>query len=145
MRVLLPLAPLALALALTSAVSASVTEFQVVVHPSVQGARISRANLAALFTGRTDRWGDKTKALPVDQSSRAPVRRAFASSVIGLSIGELQMFWQRRVVSDRVFPPPIKDSDDEVLLFVAANAGAVGYVTAGAAIPDDVKVVAVVD
>jgi ABC-type phosphate transport system substrate-binding protein len=142
-----PLAPLALALALTlaPAVFAGTTGFQVVVHPSVHGARISRASLAALFTGRTDRWGDKTKALPVDQSSKAPVRRAFASSVIGLSIGELQMFWQRRVVSERVFPPPIKDSDDEVIGFVAANAGAVGYVSAGAAIPGTVKVVAVVD
>jgi hypothetical protein len=33
-------------------------EFQVVVHPSVRGTWISRANLEALFTGKTDRWGD---------------------------------------------------------------------------------------
>lgn len=120
-------------------------DFQVVVHPSVQGTRISRTNLSALFMGKTSRWGDKAQAMPVDQSAKAPVRRAFTVSVIGLSMGELQMYWQRRVAADRIFPPPIKGSDEEVLRYVAATAGAVGYVGPETAIPEGVKLVAVVD
>jgi ABC-type phosphate transport system substrate-binding protein len=120
-------------------------EFQVVVHPSVRGTRITRANLSALFTGKTSQWGDKTQVMPVDQSAKAPVRRAFAAAVIGLSMGELQMYWQRRVAADRVFPPPIKGTDQEVLGYVAATAGAIGYVSPDAAIPESVRVLTVID
>ena len=125
--------------------TAGVAEFQVVVHPTVRGAWISRANLQALFTGKTDRWGDKTAAKPVDQSMKAPVRHAFTSSVLGLSIGGIQRLWQDRVAVQRIFPPPIKSSDAEVLAYVAGTTGAVGYVAAETVIPDGVKVISVVD
>jgi ABC-type phosphate transport system substrate-binding protein len=121
------------------------SEFQVVVHPSVRGTWISRASLTAVFTGKTDRWGDKGVAKPVDQSAKSPVRRAFTASVLGVSMGELQRYWQDRVAADRRFPPPIKASDEEVLQFVAATSGAVGYVAAGTKIPEGVKAIDVVD
>jgi ABC-type phosphate transport system substrate-binding protein len=120
-------------------------EFQVVVHPSVKGAWISRASLQALFTGKSDRWGDKTSARPVDQSIKTPVRRAFTTSVLGRSMGEIQRYWQDRVAADRVFPPPIKSSDDEVLGFVASTPGSVGYVGPDVVIPEGVKVISVMD
>ena len=133
--------------ALLAAVPAapSEQEFQVVVHPSVRGTWISRVSLQALFTGKTDRWGDKASARPVDQSAQTPVRRAFTVSVIGLSMGELQRYWQNRIASDRVFPPPVKDSDKDVLSYVAATIGAVGYVGPNTPIPEDVRVISVVD
>ncbi len=139
---------LALALLLASGAAPAATgtpEFQVVVHPTVRGTWISRASLEALFTGRSDRWGDKTAAKPVDQSLKTPVRRAFTSAVLGRSMGEIQRYWQDRVAADRVFPPPIKSSDEEVLGFIAATAGAVGYVSAETAIPEGVKVISVTD
>lgn len=120
-------------------------DFQVVVHPSVRGTWISRSSLQALFTGKTDRWGDKTSAKPVDQSMKTPVRRAFTSSVLGFSMGEIQRYWQDRVAAARIFPPPIKSSDQEVLAFIAATAGAVGYVSPETPIPDGVKVISVTD
>jgi len=120
-------------------------EFQVVVHPTVRGTWISRVNLQALFTGKTDRWGDKTSAKPVDQSLKTPVRRAFTTSVLGRSTGEIQRYWQDRIALDRVFPPPIKSTDEEVLRFVAATAGAVGYVGLDTAIPEGVKVISITD
>jgi hypothetical protein len=83
--------------------------------------------------------------MPVDQSAATPLRRAFCASVMGLSIGELQMYWQRRVAADRVFPPPTKASDQEVLEYVAAHAGAIGYVGSGVEIPDGVKVIVLHD
>jgi hypothetical protein len=46
-------------------------------------------------------------------------------------------------MDERVYPPPIKSSDEEVLEYVAANEGAVGYVGAGTAIPEGVKVVTI--
>lgn len=133
------------AFALGTSASAGTQGFQVVVNSSVKGTWISRASLEALFTGKTNRWGDKETARPVDQSAKASVRHAFTESVLGLSMGEVQRYWQNRVAADRVFPPPIKDSDEEVLAFVARTSGAVGYVGPGTAIPDGVRVIDVVD
>ena len=131
---------------LASTASATGTlEFQIIAHPNVQGSKISRANLAALVTGKTSRWGDKAEARPVDQSARAPVRRAFTAAIIGLSMGELQLYWQKRIATDHVFPPPTKASDAEVLGYVASHEGAIGYVAPDTAIPESVKVLAVVD
>ena len=129
----------------TTASASGTQEFQVIVHPSVQGTKISRANLSALFTAKTVQWGDKAQVKPVDQSAKARVRRAFATSVIGLSMGELQMYWQRRVSADHVFPPPVKSSDQEVIGYVTTTAGAIGYIAPDTAIPEGVKVLAVVD
>jgi hypothetical protein len=42
-------------------------------------------------------------------------------------------------------PPPVKSSDAEVLAFVAGMPGAIGYVSVGATIPPNVKVLAVTD
>jgi hypothetical protein len=120
-------------------------EFQVVVHPTVRGSWISRTSLQTLFTGKSDRWGDKTVARPVDQSLKTPVRRAFTSSVLGLSTGEIQRYWQDRIAAERVFPPPIKASDEEVLGFVAVTPGSVGYVGPDTVIPEGVKVISVTD
>jgi hypothetical protein len=78
--------------ALTQAAAATATgveDFQVVVHPSVKGTWISRANLSALFTRKADHWGNKAAARPVDQSLTSPVRQAFTATVLGRSIGEL--------------------------------------------------------
>jgi ABC-type phosphate transport system substrate-binding protein len=136
---------LSLGLATAEPATSGTQEFQVVVHPSVRGSWISRTSLQALFTGKTDRWGDKTVAKPVDQSAKSTVRHAFTAAVLGLSMGEVQRYWQERVASDRLFPPPIKATDEEVLRFVAATAGAVGYVGADTAIPESVKLVSIVD
>ena len=128
-----------------SPVASGTQEFQVVVNPSVRGTWISRASLTAVFTGKTDRWGDKGVAKPVDQSAKSPVRHAFTASVLGRSMGEIQRYWQDRVAADRVFPPPIRSSDEEILQFVAATTGAVGYVGADTAVPESVKVISIVD
>jgi len=133
------------ALSLGTAATAGTPEFQVVVNTSVKGTWISRASLQALFTGKRSRWGDSETARPVDQSAKAAVRHAFTASVLGLSMGEVQRYWQNRVAVDRVFPPPIKDSDEEVLGFVARTSGAVGYVGPDTAIPSGVRVIDVVD
>jgi ABC-type phosphate transport system substrate-binding protein len=135
----------AVALGVCQPSSAGTPDFQIVVNPSVHGSWISRSNLQALFTGKSARWGDHAFAKPVDQSVQSPVRHAFTTSVLGLSMGEVQRYWQERVVTDRVFPPPIKASDGEVLGFVAANEGAVGYVGPDTVIPEGVKVISIVE
>jgi hypothetical protein len=135
----------ALTLGAATASASGAQEFQVVVHSGVRGTWISRASLSALFTRKSLAWGDKVAAKPVDQSAKTPVRHAFTVSVLGLSMGAIQSYWQGRVAAERVFPPPVMVSDEEVLSFVAATVGAVGYVGPDTAIPEGVKIISIID
>ncbi len=130
-------------MALTAAARAD--DFQILVHRSVEGTKVSRALLASIFMKETVNWGDGSRILPINQSSESPVREAFARQVLEQTLGEQQLFWRRRMASSRVLPPPSKASDEEVLAFVASKKGAIGYVSAGVDLPPDVKVLGVID
>jgi ABC-type phosphate transport system substrate-binding protein len=129
----------------SAAAAAEARSFQVVVHPSVEGSKISRSVLADIYEKDIIRWGNRVRILPVDQSSQAPVRRAFTEEILGRSLGEVQEYWTQRLAVNRELPPPTKASDEEVLAFVASKKGAIGYVSAGMDVPAGVKVIALID
>jgi ABC-type phosphate transport system substrate-binding protein len=122
-------------------------EFVVIVHPSVAGSNIKRADLAAVFLKKAVRWGSGGgMAVPVDQSGTSPVRIAFSEGVLRQPVAQVVQYWQKQMFSAaRLIPPPVKATDAEVIAFVAKTAGAVGYVSAGAALPPEVKALGVVD
>ena len=118
--------------------------FRVVVHPQVKGERIARVVLASIFLRQAPRWSDGSIVLPVDQSLRSDVRSAFSHQMLGKSLLEVQVYWQRQI-GRGVTPPPVKGSDGEVLAFVASTPGAIGYVSSGASLPPGVKTIVVTD
>ena len=120
-------------------------DFKVIVHSSQPGTAIDRALLTRIYLGGASRWGDGTPVTPVDQSARLPVRSSFCVGGLGMPLGRVQSHWVDLVSTSRRRPPMVKRSDEEVIAFVGATRGAIGYVSAGAAIPDAVKVLAVVD
>jgi ABC-type phosphate transport system substrate-binding protein len=119
--------------------------FQLVAHPSVEGSKIPRSLVAQIYRKDVVRWGNQVHILPVDQSSVAAVREAFTREVLGLSLGEVQDFWNRRLATDRQLPPVTRGSDEEVLAYVADNEGAIGYVSAGAELPAGIKALTLTD
>ena len=129
----------------SAATAAGEGSFQVIVHPSVEGSKISRSVLADIYRKDVVRWGNDVRIRPVDQSSQAPVRRAFSQEILGSSLGEIQKYWTQRLAVDRGLPPPTKASDEEVLAFVADKKGAIGYVSSTVPLPPDVKVLEIID
>jgi ABC-type phosphate transport system substrate-binding protein len=121
--------------------------FVVIVHSSVTGASIRRGDLGAVFLKKASRWsGGGGLAVPVDQSGASPVRIAFSEGVLRQPVAQVVQYWQKQMFSAaRLSPPPVKASDAEVIAFVAKNAGAVGYVTAGVTLPPDVRTLALID
>ena len=49
-------------------------------------------------------------------------------------------YWQKMIFSGREVPPPEKTSSAEVVAYVRANRGAIGYVAADAALGAGVRV-----
>lgn len=122
--------------------------FVVVVGAENPVASLKREELARLFLRKTSRWSDGREVRPVDQSAESPVRSAFTRGVLSVEgmgkISAVQTFWLQQVYSGRSVPPPIKPADADVIAYVAANPGAIGYVGTAPA-PGPVRVLAIKD
>ncbi len=122
--------------------AAAADAFKVIVNGKMTGRTVARETLSQVYLGKADRWGDGKPITAVDLSTTSPVRAAFSQTVLGMSVVSVRMYWTRTMVSDH-FPPMVRSSDEDVIAFVASRTGAVGYVSADAALPDTVHAVAV--
>jgi ABC-type phosphate transport system substrate-binding protein len=119
--------------------------FQVVVNSSNPAQSVTRRELADLFLKKVTRWPDGRTIEPVEPAERSRTRSYFLSDVMnGRSALALKTFWQKRVFSGRDTPPVEKTSDEEVVAFVKANPGAIGYVADTASVAG-VKVIELKD
>jgi ABC-type phosphate transport system substrate-binding protein len=134
----------AAALVLAAASAAAQEPPRVIVNPANSAAQIQRSALLAIFMGDMTSWSDGKAIVPVDQSMRSPVRAAFSEKVLGKPAMSVQIHWLRKISAEHVNPPPVKPTDAEVVAFVRANAGAIGYVAANYTLDETVKVIKVV-
>ncbi len=114
------------------AAPAAAQDFKVVANPSVAASDIAAADLAKIFLKQTSKYPDGGAAVPVDQGKASPVRAAFSQKVLGKSVGAVDTYWQQQIFSGKDVPPAAKSSDDDVIAFVKATPGAIGYVAASA-------------
>jgi len=112
--------------------------FKVVVNPEVPGTGIKRQVLSAIFLRKVVKWSDGKAIKPADLSLTSPIRLGFTSAVLGLTTLEVNQYW-RQMMSRGIVPPPVKQSDDEVIAFVASTAGAIGYVASSTPTPGSVR------
>ncbi len=117
---------------------------RIVVNPRVKGTQIPRATLTSIFLKQAPRWTDGVPIAPVDQSVKSPIRNTFSINILQQQLMDVQIYWQRKMAAG-VSPPPVKTSDEDVIAFVAATPGAIGYISASTALPDTVKAIEVVN
>jgi len=112
---------------------------KVIVNGANPETTIPSERLSSIFLKNVTKWANGTPALPVDQSLTSPTRVAFSKEVFDQPVVAIQAYWQEEIAEGREGPPPVKASDQEVTDFVAANLGAVGYVSAQARLPRNTK------
>ena len=117
-------------LARTSSLSAQ--EFKVIVNSANSTSELSTDVTAKLFLKQSTKFPNGTAAQPVDLAKTSAVRAAFSKAVLGRPSSAVETYWQQQIFSGKDVPPPAKASDDDVIAFVKANPGAIGYVSAGA-------------
>jgi TonB family protein len=103
--------------------------FKIIVHPSNPTTVLSQDEASDLFLKRTTNWPHGATAEPVDLAPTAPVRRVFTEQVHGRPLSAIQSFWQQRIFSGQGVPPTQVGSESEVVAFVRAHEGGVGYVS----------------
>lgn len=100
----------------------------VVVNVASGVERLSREEVVNLFLGRTRRLPSGLGALPVDQAGEAPGRARFYRDLVGKELPDINAYWARLLFSGQASPPHQAASEAELLEFVRANRGAIGYV-----------------
>ena len=125
-----------------AAQSASAQDYKVIVNSGVAVSDLSADQAAKIFLKQTDKFASGTAAVPVYQVKASAIRSAFDKAVLGKTVAAVETFWQQQIFSGKEVPPPTKATDDEVVSFVKATPGGIGYVSAAAAVAG-VKVVAI--
>jgi ABC-type phosphate transport system substrate-binding protein len=118
--------------------------YAVIVNEANGVSTLSAEEVSKIFFKKTHRWTNGLDVVPVDLPESAPAREAFSAAVHGKSVGAVRAFWQQQIFSGRAVPPVEKPSDEQVVAFVRATPGAIGYVSAGAPISAGVRRVPIV-
>jgi ABC-type phosphate transport system substrate-binding protein len=112
--------------------AAAPQRYKVIVHSQVAVSSLTSAELSQLFMKRVTKWRQGTPVVPVDQRLGSEVREAFSHDVHGKGAAAVDAYWQKQIFSGRDVPPVTKASDGDVVAYVRANAGAIGYVSTAA-------------
>jgi ABC-type phosphate transport system substrate-binding protein len=117
--------------------------FVVVVNASNSVSQLRAQEVSNLFLKKSGSWKDGSKAMPVDLSAPAAVRESFCRTVHNRGSAAVKSYWQQMIFSGREVPPAEKTSVPDVLAFVRANRGGIGYVPAGTPLSSGVKAIEV--
>ena len=140
--VLICLLPVAIALASRPAGGDPEPAFQVIVNAENPATRLDKRLVAEAFLRKRTRWDGDRAILPVDLGQKSRARSAFSQQVLGRDVASVRRYWAQLVFSGRGVPPPELAFDSDVVKYVAAHGGAIGYVAPGTAL-SGVKVVEV--
>ncbi|SMO40050.1 substrate-binding domain-containing protein [Gracilimonas mengyeensis] len=116
--------------------TATAQEFKAVVNKANAAESISKEDLSKIFLKEQTKWADGTAITPIDLKAQSATRVAFSLEVHGRSVGAIRSHWQQAAFSGAGTAPLERSSDTDVIEFVKANPGAVGYVSAAADISE---------
>ena len=119
----------------------SAQSYVVVVNAANPISAMNKSAVNDIFLKRAVRFEDGSAASPVNLDRSSAAREAFSRAVHGKSAGAVESFWQEQIFAGKETPPPTRGSDADVLAFVRAKPGAIGYVSSAAVLGTDVKVV----
>lgn len=123
-------------LLLCSGAVAATAGTHVVVNAKNPAGELGTQELRDLFLKARPSWSHGEKVRPVDLGMDYPSREAFLEAVLGMSAGELERHWiEKQYASGQAAPKKVDDESD-VLRFVGAFAGGIGFVSSEALAAD---------
>lgn len=122
---------------------ADAADFVVIVNSANAASFLREQEVSEMFLKKSPRWTDGVRVAPVDLDEGSSTRESFSQAVHRKSTAAIKAYWQKMIFSGREVPPPEKGSAAEVVSFVKANRGAIGYVSAGTAFGPGVKILSV--
>jgi ABC-type phosphate transport system substrate-binding protein len=118
---------------------AAAADFVVVVNAANPESARTATDVSKMFLQQKIKWNLGERVMAVDLAEDSPVRASFSRTIHQRTTAAVKAYWQKMIFSGRDVPPPEKTSAADVLAYVRANPGAIGYVAAGTPLPDGVK------
>lgn len=112
-----------------------------IAHPGVTADALEAGQVQNIFLGKTAQWDDGTR-VTLAMLKGGDVSDAFLKANVKKSQRQFETFWKKAVFSGTGEMPAAFDTEAELVAFVAATPGAVGYIDS-ATPHDSVKEVAV--
>ncbi|MDD5222976.1 MAG: substrate-binding domain-containing protein [bacterium] len=106
--------------------------FKIIVNADNSVSSLSKDAVSKYFLKKITQWDGQTAIQPVDLPAGSSVRERFSRVIHDKTVSAIKNYWQQQIFSGRSSPPPEKSSDSEVIAYVKANPGAIGYVSGGA-------------
>lgn len=103
-------------------------ELVVVVNARSGVAAMTRNEVINVFFGRNRQFFNGLEAMPVDLDDTHPKRAQFYKLLVGKDLSEINAYWSRQVFTGRMQAPPRLASTEEVIKWVAAHPGGIGFV-----------------
>jgi len=116
----------------------------VVVNRDNRTESLDSKTVERMFFKKWKRWDGDEIVVPVNQVN-SEVREAFTKGIHKKDVSAILKYWQRMIFSGRDVPPPELQNDTEVLEFVKANRGAIGYVSSSTRLIEGVRELPIVE
>ncbi len=129
-------------LAICFAVASAHSDVVVVVSASSPVTELSKNQISKIFLGKSRRFPDGSRAVPLNQSEGNSARDAFYMQVSGKSPSQVKAHWTKLIFTGRGQPPKEAANGDAVKDLLANNGVNIGYIDQ-AAVDDSVKIVAI--
>ncbi|MFY9328677.1 MAG: hypothetical protein WAO76_11775 [Georgfuchsia sp.] len=108
--------------------SAAVADVVVIVNPKSGVEKLSRDEVVNIFLGRFRQMPSGISAQPADLPPGEPDKAIFYRLLVNKDIAEINSYWARLFFSGRTPPPRQAASDEDLLKWVAATPGGIGYI-----------------
>jgi ABC-type phosphate transport system substrate-binding protein len=105
----------------------------VIITNKANANAVDKDFVAKIYRGEAKVWPNGDSVAAYDLPDENAARVAFDQEVAGKSVSQMKALWGQLIFSGKAVPPKKMESDDEVKKAVAANKGAVGYVSASSA------------
>lgn len=117
---------------LLAAHSAIAAEKVVVIVNAANSASITKDQIKAIYSDNMIAWqnGNTIKAYDLPIKNRA--RESFSLGVMGISATDVAMEWANKKITNTAKNPPKTQKENLVVMAVAKDANAIGYVSADA-------------
>ncbi len=115
-----------LVLGLTAGVA--MADVVVVVPAGSPVTTLSKNQIADIFLGKTNRFPDGTRAVPVDQTEGSAARDAFYLKFTGKSPAQVKVYWSKLIFTGRGQPPHEVSNGVEVKKHLSENPNSIGYI-----------------
>ena len=118
------------------------SEVVVVVAANTSVSKLSKNQLSKIFLGKSRRFPDGSRAVPLNQNEGNLERDNFYQQVSGKSPSQVKAHWSKLIFTGRGQPPK-EASDDAAVKYLLNNNGVnIGYIDRKA-VDDSVKIVAI--